>query len=799
MNSFSKLSYQRLAPRLSRLIAGVCYLLLAPLGWFFGAFQHGAQRMAQIWRKEIRWIGSAQGKSHGLCSTWRLHERMALPLGAELVCDAADATLRSWRYDSALLVRYGLSLLIGRAARQGEARWPLLNLWLDNLRQSEVVEQLQQWQGDGQWHRIAFVNPHCANLASNNPRYRGMLNGADLLLPDGSGVLLASRMLGTPLKENTNGTDLFPVLCRYWQQQKARVYLLGAHPGVAGRMAEQLLWEYPGLHIAGSQHGYFAEEDTPNIIQKIRDAHPDVLLVAMGVPKQDMWIAEHLAQLQTPVAMGVGGLFDFYSGRILRAPVWLREIGMEWSWRLIQEPRRMWQRYLVGNFTFLARVVWQRCRFAYGDLPLPFAPPSGATPSHQVHGVLLAEMNAWPDQGEMTTLLLPLVGQTLLERTVIRMVEQGVQQLHVMVDLAHAGIEALLGQGSRWGIEIHYHLLAANKNLSERLSHLPLSGSVWVVAPGCLPDEPLPSEISAQWLLDDGTWSGWALCLAETLRQAPSASLLLPNNLLVFKGLRLRTPAEFLAAQATLLKSEPNYVPGYVEEGRDIWLAPNVLIEDGAILQGPLLIGPNCIIRKGVELGPNCVLASGCVLDQAVYAENALLLPDSYVAQGLLLKNCIAGDGQIHWVDSNLNLQLSAGDCLVSSLANPVVQPDTVERLQAALLWLWLGRQRRHFDPDRWQVLTQHLQEVCLGYRHLIGLPDFDIKAHSHWQGAVHRLRLGALRLSDLQTPLFPAPQVSRAEQDWLLDLYGAAVPHRLHWSQLPRLRWSLARPSQGY
>lgn len=794
MNSCSKFSYQVAAARCGRVIALLCWCCLAPLGLVSGACQMGAQNMKKVMRKALHWIGPAQGEFVGLCSTWRLHVRMALPLGDELDCDRADAAQRGWRYDGALLLRYGLSLLIGRAARQGEARWPLLNLWLDNLRQSEVIEQLQRWQGDGRLHRIAFVNPHCANVASQNLRYRGMLNGADLLLPDGSGVLLASRMLGTPLKENTNGTDLFPKLCRYWQQQKAKVYLLGAQPGVAGRMAEQLSFEYPGLQIAGSQHGFFAEEETPYIIQKIRDAHADVLLVAMGVPKQDMWIADYLSELQTPVAMGVGGLFDFYSGRISRAPVWLREMGMEWTWRLIQEPRRMWQRYLVGNFTFLARVVRQRCQFAYGVRPPSSAPSVHVSPIDQVHGVLLAEMNVWPQQGDMSTLLLPLLGQTLLERTVIRMVEQGVQQLHVMVDLAHGGIEALLGQGHRWGIQIHYYLLGANQCLNERLSHLPLAGEVWVVAPGCLPDEPLASDISAQWQFADGTWSGWALCLAEILRNPQSSSLSLPNNALVFEGLGLRTPAEFLAAQAKLLKHEPNYVPEYVEEGRDIWLAQNVLIEEGAILRGPVLIGPDCIIRKGVELGPNCVLASGCVLDKEVYAENALFLPDSFVGQGLLLKNCIVGDGQVYWVESNFNLQLAADDCLVQSLAKPVVKADLIERLQAALLWLWLGLQSRHLDATRQHILSQRLKEVCLGSRHLIGLPEFDQHTSHSWQGSVQTLRLGALRLSELQVPLFPSPQVSRDEQEKLLDLYGAAVPQRFHWSQLSHLRMSLVR-----
>jgi N-acetylglucosaminyldiphosphoundecaprenol N-acetyl-beta-D-mannosaminyltransferase len=124
--------------------------------------------------------------------------------------------------------------------------------------------------------------------------------------------------------------------------------------------------QFPDLHFCGDQHGYFAAEELPDVLAKINASGAKILLVALGVPKQERWISDHLQQTGAAVSMGVGGLFDFYSGRIPRAPAWVREIGMEWCFRFWQEPRRMWRRYFVGNFVFLTRVVRERLRTADG-------------------------------------------------------------------------------------------------------------------------------------------------------------------------------------------------------------------------------------------------------------------------------------------------------------------------------------------------------------------------------------------------------------------------------------------------
>ncbi len=208
---------------------------------------------------------------------------------------------------------------------------------------------------------LAFVNPDCLNIAYTHDRYRTVLRQAARVLPDGIGVKIGCRMRGLGLAANVNGTDLFPRLCERAARDGFSLFLLGARPGIAELVAENMRACYPNLIIAGVQHGYFTPAEESEIIARINASGAAVLLVAFGVPRQELWLAEHHDALMPPVRMGVGGLFDFYSGRISRAPLWLREIGLEWVWRLIQEPGRMWRRYILGNPLFLYR-VWKQAR-----------------------------------------------------------------------------------------------------------------------------------------------------------------------------------------------------------------------------------------------------------------------------------------------------------------------------------------------------------------------------------------------------------------------------------------------------
>lgn len=222
--------------------------------------------------------------------------------------------------------------------------------WIANRAQSRTPTQ------------IAFLNAHCANIARKDWQYEDTLKNVDALLPDGSGVAFAAKLDGQSLGTNLNGTDLFGPLCRCLAFRKIPVFFLGGRPGVAETAASNAVDACPGLKIAGHQHGYFSPREEDAIIEKINASGARVVFVAFGVPTQDVWLARVRHRLHAPVVLGVGGLFDFVSGRIPRAPEWMRKTGTEWIYRLRCEPRRMWQRYLIGNFTFTAAAA----KYAFG-------------------------------------------------------------------------------------------------------------------------------------------------------------------------------------------------------------------------------------------------------------------------------------------------------------------------------------------------------------------------------------------------------------------------------------------------
>jgi N-acetylglucosaminyldiphosphoundecaprenol N-acetyl-beta-D-mannosaminyltransferase len=200
------------------------------------------------------------------------------------------------------------------------------------------------------------------NISCRRPAYRDVLSNAAIVLADGIGVRLAGRILHQNVRENVNGTDMLPYLCGALELAGQSLYLLGGQPGVADDVSAWVQENYPKLRIAGTENGYFDPEQTAEVVAGIRATHPSVLLVAMGAPRQDEWARAHLKELGAGVVIGVGGLFDFYSGRISRAPAWIRELGLEWFYRFLQEPRRMFRRYLLGNFEFIARIVGERSR-----------------------------------------------------------------------------------------------------------------------------------------------------------------------------------------------------------------------------------------------------------------------------------------------------------------------------------------------------------------------------------------------------------------------------------------------------
>jgi N-acetylglucosaminyldiphosphoundecaprenol N-acetyl-beta-D-mannosaminyltransferase len=244
------------------------------------------------------------------------------------------------------------------------AKTTLMGIPFVNVTMDEAIDLLILRSEGESATQVSFVNADCVNITYRDAEYLDVLRQSGLNFSDGVGMKLAGRWLGHPVVDNVNGTDMFPLLCARLAKEGKSLYLLGARPGVGEEVRAWVEANHPGVRVVGVQHGFFSKAEENHVIEAIASAKPDFLLVAFGVPRQEKWIHRHLESLNTRVAMGVGGLFDFYSGRVPRAPLWIRRIGMEWSWRMYQEPRRLARRYLLGNPLFMWRVLWTKSMVA---------------------------------------------------------------------------------------------------------------------------------------------------------------------------------------------------------------------------------------------------------------------------------------------------------------------------------------------------------------------------------------------------------------------------------------------------
>lgn len=233
----------------------------------------------------------------------------------------------------------------------------LFGLDLVHAHLGDTARELVMAAAMGEPVTVQFVNAHCINMMRGNPAYRAALEGADLLLPDGSGMRLAGKLSAVELGDNLNGTDLFPELCLRAAVLGQSVYLLGGKPGVAERTAAAMVNRYPGLTIAGTRDGFWAADEEEAVLSEINASGARIVLVGLGVPLQETWIAKVRSRLSAPLVAGVGGLFDYYSGSVARAPVAFRNAGCEWVWRLMQEPRRLFARYVLGNPLFVLAAI----------------------------------------------------------------------------------------------------------------------------------------------------------------------------------------------------------------------------------------------------------------------------------------------------------------------------------------------------------------------------------------------------------------------------------------------------------
>lgn len=228
----------------------------------------------------------------------------------------------------------------------------ILGVRTDNVNYDQALSLVEGFIESGTPHQVVTVNPEFIVAAQSDDDFRSILNASSLALPDGVGLLWAARFLGHPIQERVTGTDTVQRIAALAAQKGYGLFLLGAAPGVAVATAARLCQTHPGLRIVGTHAGSPALEEEYEIVRLIQRAKPDILFVAYGAPRQDKWIARNLERLGVPVAMGVGGAFDFISGRVKRAPRWLQRLGLEWLQRLACEPWR-WRRMLA-----LPRFVW---------------------------------------------------------------------------------------------------------------------------------------------------------------------------------------------------------------------------------------------------------------------------------------------------------------------------------------------------------------------------------------------------------------------------------------------------------
>ncbi len=263
----------------------------------------------------------------------------------------------------------------GRACPAGPAADRVISLLgvritdVTRPRAAELIGNLLENPG-GRVRRVYFANAHTLNLAAEDASYRDVLNAGDYVFGDGTGVRWAARMRGIRVRDNVNGTDLVPELLDATAHRGFRCFLLGAKPDIVHRAAQRAAARFAGWDFVGWHHGFLDAELTERVIAQINRLQPHLLLVAQGNPLQERWIHRHADGLQVAVAMGVGGLLNFWSGAVPRAPRWMRQRGIEWIWVLLQQ-RHKARRYLVGNPKFLLRALadaW-RHRASPGEAP----------------------------------------------------------------------------------------------------------------------------------------------------------------------------------------------------------------------------------------------------------------------------------------------------------------------------------------------------------------------------------------------------------------------------------------------
>lgn len=233
----------------------------------------------------------------------------------------------------------------------------LLRVGVDVVALDEAADRIDSFVRERRARQIVTANLDFLRLSLRDQRFHALINSSDLVVADGMPLVWASRLLGQPLPDRVAGVDLVNECARLSQERGRRIFFLGAAPGVAETAVAKLRERFPAMYVAGIYAPDLRTVDEEMLLARIRDASPDILLVAFGAPVQDEWIRRNMAKLEVPVSIGVGGSFDMIAGRVSRAPMWMQRSGMEWLHRLTLEPGRLWKRYFVHDLPVFFRLM----------------------------------------------------------------------------------------------------------------------------------------------------------------------------------------------------------------------------------------------------------------------------------------------------------------------------------------------------------------------------------------------------------------------------------------------------------
>ncbi len=673
----------------------------------------------------------------GLVNIWDLRRRTAVDFGSEHEAELEYIAQRCLRHDFGLLMRALVVAWMPSPKAPGEGRVCVGDVFFDNIDMAQAINQLSEMIDGNTTQQVSFVNPACVNIAAHERGYRRILARAAMVLPDGIGIKIAADIMGLPLKQNVNGTDLFPRLCEMLERRGASLFLLGGQPGVVERVAQVVQAQWPTLRIAGHRDGFFGVAQEGEVAAQVRASGADVLLVARGVPMQDIFIDRQLHQLGVKVAIGVGGLFDFVSGRISRAPTWMRDTGLEWVYRLIQEPSRMWQRYLVGNFTFLGRIMLQRAGIRQRandtimgeNLPAPLA-------GHGLRCVLFATTPAAQDipvPFDFPAALLPLGCSTFIEKTLDQLADLGIKHLDLVASGRPEALRQLLDQGERWGIQVHWHLVKEAATPYSILQSLGLSASDRVlvghadrwIAAEALTTMTANSQVLAHIQnVSSVQWAGWGVVTPATLCTRPphcdeasfGAHLCQQTSQLrVLELAQFLNPCsatDLLNAQQVALNDE------FMHRVPATWLranwgaySPDAVLEVGAVIEGPALIGPGCFVAQGARIGAGTVLTRDVVVSTGSVILNSVVLPQTFVGQHLELDGTVVNAQSVQHLKLGVRTVLQPSEGLLLNLhRKEQTGTSWLARLTAAVACLtflpWLavdaGLRRANGLPLRW-------------------------------------------------------------------------------------------------